>query len=174
MRISTLLFLTSLVACGGDDAEDTANTLGSDPSSESTAGMSATAPSESSSDDTLTTTMPGSESESGGSESGGSESGGSETSAGPADSSGSESGDTGDVSVCQQYCDAYAANCTENGTQYADEDACLAACAVWPAGTPEDTAGNTQGCHLYHVNAAADDPVLHCPHAQEVPDGGCV
>jgi hypothetical protein len=76
--------------------------------------------------------------------------------------------------VCAEYCTVYMANCAANGTQYADEQACLDACAGWDVGTPADTAGDTTYCRIYHAGAAAGDPVTHCPHSQEVPDGGCV
>ena len=176
MRIRTLALLTSFAAfaCGGDDDGETTNNTTTGPtttvttadtgSESSTAGTTLTTDaSESSSASTTVTTDA--------TESSGSES---EGSSGTPDtgSSGSESGGTS--ATCEAYCVAYETNCSEEGTQYADHDACLDACNAWEPGTVGDTSGNTQECHLYHATAAASDAATHCPHSQEVPEGGCV
>jgi hypothetical protein len=58
------------------------------------------------------------------------------------------------------------ANCKAADVQFADATACMTACAtVTTPGTAADTAGNTIGCHLYHANAAATTPDVHCWHA---------
>jgi hypothetical protein len=61
--------------------------------------------------------------------------------------------------VCN-FCDLYEATC---GTFPGD-------CAAWwqgaPVGTDADTEGATQGCYLYHLRAAAEDPDSHCVHAR--------
>ena len=41
-----------------------------------------------------------------------------------------------------------------------------------PEGQEGDTANDSAHCRLYHANAAAEEPALHCPHAG--PDGGGV
>lgn len=174
MRITSLLLLTSLtsiVACGGDDAEDTSNTLGSDPSSETSATMSATSPSESSSDDTLTTTTPGSES---GSESGGSESGSSESGPGPVDTSGSESGNP--VDECANYCTLFQTNCDGGiggSDPYTDEAACLTACEGFTTDGLECRTGHLDGTAVNAKNLDAAYYMTHCPHGDVDGSGVC-
>ncbi len=69
---------------------------------------------------------------------------------------------------CAGYCEIMAANCADT---YADEAACLAACAEFPTdGAVGDAGGNTLQCRIYHAGVAGMmDPVVHCPHAG--PDG---
>jgi hypothetical protein len=73
--------------------------------------------------------------------------------------------------VCDQYCQAVATNCTGmNALSWTND--CATDCAGWPEGEDGDTAANTTHCRLYHAGAAAGDAALHCPHAS--PDGGGV
>jgi hypothetical protein len=56
---------------------------------------------------------------------------------------------------------------------YISKDACLSESARYFDGSPADTAGNSLGCRLYHVNLArtsASSAATHCPHAAA--DGG--
>ncbi|MDP6945330.1 MAG: hypothetical protein QF464_14375, partial [Myxococcota bacterium] len=82
---------------------------------------------------------------------------------------------TGDVdpppAVCDSYCAAVGANCTDDNAITWTVD-CATDCATWPEGADGDQGNNTTHCRLYHAGAAADDAALHCPHAS--PDGGGV
>ena len=78
-----------------------------------------------------------------------------------------------DPPVCDQYCEAVTANCTdENALTWTDD--CATDCAGWPEGEAGDTAANTTHCRLYHAGAAAMDAALHCPHASADGGGVCV
>ena len=79
--------------------------------------------------------------------------------------------------TCDAYCTLMTDTCTGDAAQYADEESCLAYCntaGAFPAGTAEDTDGNTIGCRMYHAGVAGDsegdDVALHCGHAG--PSGG--
>lgn len=69
-------------------------------------------------------------------------------------------------SYCESYCELAVQNCTGNDAVYADMDACMGACALFPAdGTPNTTTGNSVQCRIYHAGApAAASPATHCPH----------
>jgi hypothetical protein len=72
---------------------------------------------------------------------------------------------------CQAFCEIQAKICSTN---YARIDACLADCQTYPfSNTPASsnpitavgpTSGNTFECRAYHLTAAADNPIVHCPH----------
>jgi len=76
-------------------------------------------------------------------------------------------------SLCTQYCELAAANCTtDNAIDFGTDD-CETACASMTQGsleTGEDdavsgpSAGNSVACRIYHLTVAADDPATHCPH----------
>lgn len=75
-----------------------------------------------------------------------------------------------DRPTCAQYCDVVTEACAEQGhPQYPSREACLAYCeqsAGLPAGTLDDTAGNTIGCRIYHATvASATTPEEHCTHS---------
>ena len=82
--------------------------------------------------------------------------------------------------VCGTWCEHYgqlmAKNCTGSNAVY-DAATCMTKCATIPTtGQPNDTTGNTIQCRIYHLGAAAGDPVLHCPHAKtatDLPTGPC-
>jgi hypothetical protein len=80
-------------------------------------------------------------------------------------------GDTAQATVCDQYCEVQAANCTDDNAITFDVD-CETDCGTWAEGDAADTSGDTANCRLYHAGAAATDGALHCPHAS--PDGGGV
>lgn len=89
--------------------------------------------------------------------------------------------DGGDVCVdrptCAQYCEVVTEVCEDAGVpQYPDAAACLNYCgrdAGLPAGTLDDTGGNTIGCRIYHATvASATTPDAHCSHSG--PTGGDV
>ena len=79
-------------------------------------------------------------------------------------------------SLCENYCQLMAKNCTGANAVY-DMATCMTKCATIPTnGKPNDTTGNSVQCRIYHLGAAASDPVTHCPHAQTVgdlPGGPC-
>lgn len=74
---------------------------------------------------------------------------------------------------CAAYCDTIAAHCTGENQQYGSLQTCLATCATFMPGQPEDTGGNTLGCRSYHAGAAADMPEIHCTHAGPGGGGPC-
>ena len=79
--------------------------------------------------------------------------------------------------TCAEYCAAVSTACTGDDAQYASEADCLTYCqdlGKLPAGSKDDTAGNTIGCRLYHAGVAAGEGMAatHCPHAG--PTGGDV
>jgi hypothetical protein len=69
-----------------------------------------------------------------------------------------------------------AKNCTGTNAVY-DAATCMTKCAMIPTnGHANDTSGNTIQCRIYHLDAAAADPMLHCPHSQtaaDLPGGPC-
>jgi hypothetical protein len=79
---------------------------------------------------------------------------------------------------CSTYCQTILQNCTAadgsvGGTaQYNDSVDCENTCALLPMGTYGDTA-DTVGCRQYHATLAAQDPVMHCPHAGAGGGGVC-
>jgi hypothetical protein len=75
--------------------------------------------------------------------------------------------------TCADYCATMATNCTGALTQWGNEGFCAASCATFPVGAPEDMAGNTLGCRVYHAGAAAADPETHCVHAGPGGSGVC-
>jgi hypothetical protein len=73
-------------------------------------------------------------------------------------------------SLCENYCQLMAKNCTGANAVYSATD-CMTKCALIPdTGKPNDMAGNTVQCRIYHLSAAASDPVLHCPHSKILAD----
>jgi hypothetical protein len=79
-------------------------------------------------------------------------------------------------SYCENYCQLMAKNCTGANAVY-DAATCMSKCTTIPtSGQVNDTAGNTIQCRIYHLGAAATDPVLHCPHSKtiaDLPGGPC-
>lgn len=66
---------------------------------------------------------------------------------------------------CAAYCSDMMAGCTADNGGYADEAACLAACALFPSnGQDGDASGDTLQCRAFHAGAAGDD-ASHCAHA---------
>lgn len=81
--------------------------------------------------------------------------------------------DAGGSGACTDYCTAILANCGTGHAQYSGMDQCMSSCQAFPAGTDGDQSGDSVACRLYHANAAAADPDLHCPHAGPSGDGVC-
>jgi hypothetical protein len=77
---------------------------------------------------------------------------------------------------CDNYCQLMAKNCTGANAVYTAA-MCMSKCAMIPtSGNVNDTTGDSIQCRIYHLGAAATDPVLHCPHAQtmaDLPGGPC-
>lgn len=71
---------------------------------------------------------------------------------------------------CETYCEAVQASCTGANAQYSSLENCMDVCSSLDEGALGETTGNTLGCRLYHVGAAATDPDVHCLHAG--PTGG--
>jgi hypothetical protein len=75
---------------------------------------------------------------------------------------------------CASYCGLYESGCADF-SEYANTEDCLAQCGQWPAGLPNETAGDSLGCRTYHVTVAnMADAKLHCPHAGPSGGGVCV
>ena len=73
-------------------------------------------------------------------------------------------------SWCDNYCQLMAKNCTGANAVYAASD-CMTKCMTIPTtGKPNDAAGNTIQCRLYHLSVAASDPGTHCVHTRTVTD----
>jgi hypothetical protein len=72
---------------------------------------------------------------------------------------------------CAQYCAAVMGNCTDTngakqfpGTEHVANPllGCVKTCQRYPVGGLCDTSGNTLGCRMQHVIAAAADPATEC------------
>ena len=74
---------------------------------------------------------------------------------------------------CKSYCTAITANCTGPDAQYASIQQCQTTCPAFPFGDEADRDGNTLGCRVYHTDAAAADPAMHCTHAGPGGAGQC-
>jgi hypothetical protein len=74
---------------------------------------------------------------------------------------------------CQEYCRLITEACDGDETQYTDEDACLAACPLFPLGTTDDTVGNSLSCRLTQARRASSEPVTYCTWAGPGGDGQC-
>lgn len=77
---------------------------------------------------------------------------------------------------CGEYCAAMKANCTGDFSQYASDAICMSACAQLPAGTPDDTQGNTAGCRLRYARIAGGSDgarAARCPPAGPGGAGTC-
>lgn len=75
----------------------------------------------------------------------------------------------GDVcgTACENYCRNTTAHCSGANQIWANEAACMTACAMFPTtGAVTDTGGDTVWCRAYHASTpAAGAPNDHCPHA---------
>lgn len=96
----------------------------------------------------------------------------------PADASTSASstGDpTGGATAldCKSYCTTITGNCTAANAQYATIQQCQSTCAGLELGAETDRDGDTLGCRVYHADAAASDPDMHCSHAGPGGNGQC-
>lgn len=69
--------------------------------------------------------------------------------------------------LCDRYCEAIAASCTEENEQYASPAACQAVCSRLAPGTPGDFTGNTVECRLARaeLGGATGEPQNYCPSA---------
>jgi hypothetical protein len=74
---------------------------------------------------------------------------------------------------CAGYCAALKAACTGPNQQFSTNDRCINACGTYPVGAASDTMGDTLGCRLHELEAAAADPSTHCVNAGPGGDGVC-
>jgi hypothetical protein len=77
------------------------------------------------------------------------------------------------ASPCEDFCALVEAACEGEANPYADNAACLTACADYatePAFSAATTSGDTFACRLYHATAASALPDPHCGHVG--PDTG--
>ncbi|MCU1277735.1 MAG: hypothetical protein JWM53_1281 [bacterium] len=79
-------------------------------------------------------------------------------------------------SLCENYCQLMAKNCTGANAVY-DAATCASKCGMIPnTGMVNAMSGDSVQCRIYHLSAAAADPVLHCPHSKikaDLPTGPC-
>jgi hypothetical protein len=91
---------------------------------------------------------------------------------GSADASGG--GDAGPHGTpCDRYCSSIMTNCTGNNQEYLSTEVCLAMCAHFEPGLPDDVSQDSLACRNYHAGAAAGDPNFHCRHAGPLGGGVC-
>jgi hypothetical protein len=68
---------------------------------------------------------------------------------------------------CTSFCIIAQGICTGTNAQFPDMATCMSQCAMFPT-TPAYNAtiasGNSFACRMYHLTAAALNPVTHCPH----------
>lgn len=179
MRIRTLALLTSFAAfaCGGDDDGETTNNTTTGPTTTVTTAdtgsesstASTTVTTDASESSSASTTVTTDATESSGSES--------EGSSGTPDtgSSGSESG--GPSAECENYCDLFQTNCADGvggSDPYADDDACLTACAGFSEEGLACRTGHLDGSLT--GNPPLDDAyyMTHCPHGDVDGTGVCM
>lgn len=87
----------------------------------------------------------------------------------PVTAPGTPDADVGEPVTCAAYCARVTSVCTGTAEQYASETACNNYCETFaqiPLGLEADTAVNTVGCRMYHVDVAETiDRDSHCTHA---------
>jgi hypothetical protein len=76
-----------------------------------------------------------------------------------------DASNTGLVYDCPSYCATIAKNCTGANLEYVTDKACTEMCGHFDLGRPGDEDGDSLACRVYHANAAAMDPNVHCRHA---------
>lgn len=81
--------------------------------------------------------------------------------------------------LCDNYCQLAASNCTGGNELYADDTACQTACTGFATdGTDGDADGDTLQCRMYHLVVAGSSPPdsnsTHCPHGAVDGGGVCV
>ena len=87
---------------------------------------------------------------------------------------GSGGGNTPELSLCEQYCNAMAANCTGNLVQYSDDETCLDTCALLPPVESGDSGVNSVYCRLAEAEKAGRlEPEFYCPLAGPASAGKC-
>ena len=67
-------------------------------------------------------------------------------------------------SACDAYCTVADTNCAGANALTWTPDCATECAALATGGTTGNPAGDTLGCRIYHLTAAAGDPALHCPH----------
>lgn len=87
------------------------------------------------------------------------------------DASSADTGPTG--TPCDRYCSSIMTNCTGGNQEYLSTEVCLAMCAHFEPGLPDDTSQDSLSCRAYHATAAAGDPSFHCRHAGPLGGGTC-
>ena len=66
------------------------------------------------------------------------------------------------AAACMAYCTTMTTNCTGANAQYSSLENCMDVCASLDEGALGQTTGNTLGCRLYHVGAAATGSTPGC------------
>jgi len=74
---------------------------------------------------------------------------------------------------CPSYCTAITKNCKGDNLEYANTESCAEMCSHFDTGRPGDQAGDSLACRVFHANAAARDPDVHCRHAGPVGGNHC-
>jgi hypothetical protein len=89
-----------------------------------------------------------------------------------------EAGAGGEIGImepplCERYCAAMMAGCSQQHAQYIDKDGCLAACAEFAPGKSGDKTGNSANCRLTYAEKASSEPYTYCTWAGPGGDGKC-
>lgn len=101
--------------------------------------------------------------------------------AGSADTSAADTSSPSDATAdgapsrCEVYCATITNNCKLANSQYLSAAVCLEMCGAFleNPGTVGATSGNSLECRITHAGFAANDPVVHCPHAGVLGFGTC-
>jgi len=74
--------------------------------------------------------------------------------------------DAAETLSCASYCSIVMQNCTGTNQEYLTKDICMNMCPVFELGNGiADSLDDTLGCRIWHANAAAEAPQIHCRHA---------
>ncbi len=93
----------------------------------------------------------------------------------PFDGAGGDDGGGGPSELCTEYCDTVMENCTGALQQYASEATCLATCATFEPGEPNEPTGNTLACrqNLAVQAGVGSNAGELCPQAGPTGAGEC-
>jgi hypothetical protein len=76
-------------------------------------------------------------------------------------------------SLCERYCSTVGASCQGPFAVYTSYEACLAVCALLPAGSPGDRNVNSVECRLRAASIASSEVPHYCPIAGPGGNGEC-
>ncbi len=94
------------------------------------------------------------------------------TSVGSQSSGGTEAG-SGELDLCERYCDQVTRNCKGKYEQYRTFDQCVQVCKRLPPGQAGDEDTNTVSCRLRQAEFADSEPFVYCKSAGPLGAGKC-